>query len=208
MRRRSQTRLLPYIRRGARIVKRGVSSLIDVNATIKDSRHRVTHVDAGTARSVLIAAVVVSLMGGCGRHGNHGTWALSNGNLAGTRSASGSAINSDNVGALRARWRFPFLAKPSSGGVFAATPIVERDTVYLQDLHSNVYALNRSTGAVLWAQRFRARTDEPNALAVDGGRVYGATDAAAFALSASNGRELWRVSLASGPPQLVDIAPV
>jgi alcohol dehydrogenase (cytochrome c) len=128
--------------------------------------------------------------------------------LAGTRSASASAIDSGNVTALRVRWRFPFIAKPSSDGVFASTPIVDRDGVYVQDLQSNVYALNRATGAVLWAQRFRVRTDRPNGLAVDGGRVYGTTDRDAFALSASNGRELWRVSLASGPEQHVDGVPV
>jgi alcohol dehydrogenase (cytochrome c) len=61
---------------------------------------------------------------------------------------------------------------------------------------------------VLWAQRFRAGNDGPNGLAVDGGRVYGATDAEAFALSASNGRKLWRVHLASRREQFLDIAPV
>jgi len=51
------------------------------------------------ARSVLIAAVVASLVSGYGRQGKHGTWTLSGGDLAGTRSASGSRISSANVSA-------------------------------------------------------------------------------------------------------------
>jgi outer membrane protein assembly factor BamB len=156
----------------------------------------------------VIAAVVASLVGGCGGQGKHGTWTLSSGDLAGTRSASGSRISSDNVAALRVRWRFAFTAKPSSAGVFSSTPVVDHDTVYVQDLRSNVIALNRSTGAVRWTQQFRAPTDGPNGLAVDGGRVYGATAADAFALSASNGRELWHVQLANRREPFVDIAPV
>jgi outer membrane protein assembly factor BamB len=159
-------------------------------------------------RSVVIAAVVASLPSGCGGHGEHATWPLSSGDLAGTRSASEASINSHNVGRLRVRWRFPFTAKPSPSGSFGSTPVVDRDTVYVQDPRSNVFALNRSTGAVRWTQRLRVRNDGPNGLAVDGGRVYGATDTDAFALSASNGRELWRVHLASRREQLVDIAPV
>jgi alcohol dehydrogenase (cytochrome c) len=160
------------------------------------------------ARSVVTAAVVASLVGGCGGHGKHATWTLSSGDLAGTRSVSGSRITSDNVAALRVRWRFSFTAKPSFAGVFSSTPVVDQDTVYVQDLRSNVFALNRSTGAVRWTQQFRARTGGPNGLAVDGGRVYGATDADAFALSASNGRELWRVHLVNRREPFVDIAPV
>jgi alcohol dehydrogenase (cytochrome c) len=160
-----------------------------------------------TARSALIAAVAASLVAGCGGH-KQSTWPLSSGDLAGTRSASGSAITSENVSRLRVRWRFSFTAKPSFSGVFASTPVADNDTVYVQDLRSNVFALNRSTGALRWVQRFRASNDGPNGLAVDGGRVYGATDADAFALSASNGRELWHVHLASKREQFIDIAPV
>src|SRR5438132_4736004 len=101
-------------------------------------------------RSVVIAAVVASLPSGCGGHGEHATWPVSSGDLAGTRSASESTINSHNVGRLRVRWRFPFTAKPSLSGIFGSTPVVDRDTVYVQDLRSNVFPLNRSTGPVRW----------------------------------------------------------
>ncbi len=99
-------------------------------------------------------------------------------------------------------------AAPTYSGVFASTPVADRETVYVQDLHSNVYALDRSNGTLRWAHRYRARTDGPNGLAVDGGRVYGGTDSDAFALASDTGRELWRRHLTSAREQFVDVAPV
>jgi outer membrane protein assembly factor BamB len=163
--------------------------------------------NTGTARIAPVAAVLLTFLCGCG--GNEpSTWPTSSADLTGTRSAVRSAITSDKVAGLRVRWRFPFTAKPNFSGVYASTPVADKDTVYVQDLQSNVFALNRSTGTVRWAQRFRASNEGPNGLVVDGGRVYGATDADAFALSASNGRELWHVHLAGKREQFVDIAPV
>jgi outer membrane protein assembly factor BamB len=105
-------------------------------------------------------------------------------------------------------WRFRFSAKPSFSGRFASTPVADRETIYVQDLRSNVFALDRSTGALRWARRFRARNDGPNGLAVDRERVYGATDDDAFALSASTGKKLWRRHLTGRSEQFVDVAPV
>ena len=57
-----------------------------------------------------------------------------------------------------------------------------------QDLRSNVFALDRSTGALRWERRYHARNDGPNGLAVTSDGVYGATDTDAFALDADTGR--------------------
>ncbi|MEP6977028.1 MAG: PQQ-binding-like beta-propeller repeat protein [Thermoleophilia bacterium] len=163
------------------------------------------------ARSVCVAAgaaFVAGLVCSCGAQSEPGTWTLPNGDLAGTRAAASSSIRASNVERLRVRWRFRFTAKPSFSGVFASTPVADRDTVYVQDLRSNVFALDRSTGALRWERRYRSRNDGPNGLAVHDRRVYGATDADAFALSASTGRELWRQHLSSPTEQFVDIAPV
>ncbi len=109
---------------------------------------------------------------------------------------------------LRVRWRFRFTAQPSFAGLFASTPVADADTVFVQDLRSNVFALDRATGAVRWERRFGARNDGPNGLAVDGKRVYGATDADAFALDLSTGKVLWRRHLTGKSEQFVDVAPV
>jgi alcohol dehydrogenase (cytochrome c) len=155
-----------------------------------------------------VAAAVAGLACGCGSSGAHGAWPLPNGDLAGTRAASGSPIDAHSVARLRVRWRFRFTGRPSFSGSFASTPVADRDTVYVQDLSSNVFALDRGTGRVRWAHRYRAPNDGPNGLAVDGARVFGATDADAFALSASTGTELWRRHLTGPSEQFVDVAPV
>ena len=57
---------------------------------------------------------------------------------------------------LKVKWRFAF--KGASGfGAFSSTPISLDGTVYLQDLNSNVYALDRTTGQVKWRRRHAAR---------------------------------------------------
>jgi outer membrane protein assembly factor BamB len=143
----------------------------------------------------------------CGGSSDH-TWPTANGNLAGTRAAPDGGIDAENVGALLPRWRFRLTAKPSFSGIFASTPVADADTVYVQDLRSNVFALDRETGAVRWSHPFHARNDGPNGLAVEDGVVYGATDSDAFALRAADGTELWQRHLTSFQEQFVDVAPV
>jgi len=158
--------------------------------------------------SVALAVAAATLLGACGKRSANGVWPLPNGDLAGTRAAADARLDAGNVARLRVRWRFRFTAKPSFSGIFASNPVVDGDTVYVQDLRSNVFALDRSTGAPRWTRRYGARNDGPNGLAVAGDRVYGATDSEAFALDAATGRELWRRHLTSAVEQLVDIAPV
>jgi outer membrane protein assembly factor BamB len=152
---------------------------------------------------------MTTLLSGCETLTVHdGTWSLPNGDLAGTRYAAGSRIDTGSVGHLRVRWRFRFTGRPGFSGIFASTPVADQDTVYIEDLESNVFALRRSTGAVRWTRRFAAPNDGPNGLALGSGRVYGATDSDAFALDAATGRLLWRRHLTSPSEQFVDVAPV
>jgi outer membrane protein assembly factor BamB len=152
--------------------------------------------------------VLLLFLPGCGSDAQPAAWPSSNGDLTGTRAASGASIDSGNVGKLRVRWRFRLSGKPGFSGIFASNPIVVGDTVYVQDLRSDVFALDRTTGAVRWTHRYRAPNDGPNGLAVEGDRVYGATDSDAFALAASSGRELWHRHLTGVTEQRVDVAPV
>jgi outer membrane protein assembly factor BamB len=153
----------------------------------------------------VLAAGVFS---GCGSGGEEGSWNLPNGDRQGTRAAAVSIIDADNVSRLAPRWRFALTGARTFAGIFASTPVADADTIYLQDLQSDVYALDRESGKVRWAHRYRAANDGPNGLAVADGRVYGATDSDAFALSAQTGVELWRRHLTSASEQFVDIAPV
>jgi outer membrane protein assembly factor BamB len=160
------------------------------------------------SRTILVFALACAAgLSGCGG-GARGTWTFANGNLAGTRAADGSPITAANVGRLRIQWSFPLRAKAGSAGVFASTPVADANSIYLQDLDSDVFALNWATGAVRWSHRYAARNDGPNGLAVSSGRVFGETDDAVFALASENGRELWERHLASAAKPFVATAPI
>ncbi len=152
-------------------------------------------------------AVTAGLLWAGDAHGPSRDWPTAAGNLAATREATGSGITAQNVDRLRVQWRFGLSPGPSSSSTVASTPVTDTKTVYVQDLH-DVFALDRVTGDVRWAQRFRVQNGRASGLTVDAGRVYGATDPNVFALASSNGRVLWRRRLASTRRQLAEIAPV
>ncbi len=141
---------------------------------------------------------------------------MPNGGWSSTRTVTGSPITAANTGRFRVLWRFRFVGahvsypggSPAAIRGIVATPIVARDTVYIQDATSSVYALNRNTGAVRWEHRFRAPNFGRNGLSFSSGSVYGATDTTAFALSAKSGRLIWQRNLVSPVQQYVDIAPL
>jgi len=158
--------------------------------------------------SAVVAVVVAGASAACGGADTAGVWKLPNGDLSGTRAAVGSTIDAQSVAGLAVRWRFRLTAPPTFSGIFASTPVADADTVYLQDLRSNVFALDRSTGRPRWTRRYDAANDGPNGLALDGDRLFGATDSDVFALSASTGGELWQRHLTSAVEQFVDVAPI
>jgi alcohol dehydrogenase (cytochrome c) len=135
-------------------------------------------------------------------------WPAPNGNLAGTRAALGSPIDAANVAHLRLAWRFRLTARPGLSGIFASTPLVLGGRVYLQDLESNVYALDAADGRLVWRTRFRRRDDGPNGLGAGYGRIYGNTDVSAFALNARTGAIVWTRRLVRSANESIDIAPV
>ncbi len=134
-------------------------------------------------------------------------WPVAQGNLAGTRAAV-SSIRADTIARLRVAWRFPITAVTGYGGM-TATPLIAGETVYLQDMRSNVFALDRATGAVRWQRLFDVPTIGPNGLALGYGMVFGAIGdtAEVFALDAASGALIWRVRLSNNPFEGIDMAP-
>ena len=119
-------------------------------------------------------------------------WSLANGDLGNARVVSQSEISAANVAQLGVAWTMPLTAS-SIYGTFAANPVTDaHGVVYLQDLASNVFAVDLHSGQVLWTRRYNSQDIGPNGVVVADGRVYGATAAFAFALDAKTGRELWR----------------
>ncbi len=144
---------------------------------------------------------------GCGGAGEDdgqrprpGEWPSPNGDAANHRRVDGP-IDAASVGRLRVAWRMPL----SAG--YAATPIVVDGVVYVQDLQSNVFAIDLASGRPLWTKAYGENDIGPNGVAVVDGQVFGATGTRAFALDAQSGRQRWAVTLAHRPGDAIDMAP-
>jgi outer membrane protein assembly factor BamB len=158
--------------------------------------------------TILAKAGAVLLLGGCGGDDTAGTWALPNAGLTGSRAAADSAIDASSASRLTVRWRYPLQGRPGYAGLFASTPVVDAETVYLIDLNSNIVALERGDGRLRWIHRYAVANSGPNGVAVDERRVYAVTDTAAVALSKKTGQEVWHRRLTSATEQFVQTAPV
>ena len=119
------------------------------------------------------------------------TWSLANYDYANTRDAVGSSISSENVKKLGVAWTFKVTGS-SIYGALATSPIVVNGTVYLQDLQSNVYAIDLQSGSLKWEKQYSASVVGPNGVAVDQGKVFVASSPEIVtALDAATGNEIW-----------------
>jgi len=135
-------------------------------------------------------------------------WPSHNYDLSNSRATTQSDINSGNVATLKKKWTFRL---PYTGqfGAFTSNPIVLDGIVYIQDPDSNVYALNESTGAVVWKHTYNSATPSggPNGVAAGYGMLFGATSKAEFALDLKTGKQLWIHSLIRNSKEGIDMAP-
>jgi outer membrane protein assembly factor BamB len=118
----------------------------------------------------------------------------------------GGPIDSANVSQLAVAWTLPLTSK-SEYGSYSSAPIVANGVVYSQDLDSNVQAISLKTGKVIWTKTYNSPDQGPNGLVVQGGRVFGATTNAAFALNEKTGEQVWSVPLARNEHEGIDMAP-
>lgn len=129
--------------------------------------------------------------------------------LAGTRANLAASIDATNVGTLEEVWQFPVAAQGGWGGMTSSVLVVG-ETVYVHDMESNVFALDRETGSLRWEHRYDIPSGGPNGVAIGYGLIFGTTgdEAGVFALDAVTGQEVWRVRLAAGPATSTDMAPL
>lgn len=120
-----------------------------------------------------------------------GTWPQANYDYANTRNAATSLISSHNVNQLGVAWTFQ-VTGVSTYGALATSPIVVNGIVYLQDLQSNVYAIDLASGALKWEKLYNAYNRGPNGVAVDQGKVFVESSMQTIAaLDAATGTQLW-----------------
>jgi glucose dehydrogenase len=127
--------------------------------------------------------------------------------MANTRDVA-SSITTSNVSRLGVAWTVPLrISTAHTDGAYASTPVVVHGVVYVQDLESNVTAIRLATGQVLWRHDYNSPNGGPDGVTVADGVVYGATNHAAFALSATTGRQLWSRSLIRNDHEGIAMAP-
>jgi glucose dehydrogenase len=128
-----------------------------------------------------------------------------NNDLSNTRSVKGP-ITSANVKQLKSAWTVALTAR-SQYGAYASVPVITGGVVYSQDLESNVQAIDRATGDVLWEKAYHSPDQGPNGIVVGGGRVFGATATSAFALDQKTGKEIWSTKLIRNDEEGIDMSP-
>ncbi len=133
-----------------------------------------------------------------------GSWAQANYDYANTRDATQSTISSQNVNTLGVAWTSK-VSGVAAYGSLATSPLVVNGTVYLQDLASNVYAIDLQTGKLKWEKRYNASSLGPNGPAVDNGKVFVESNAQTVAaLDANTGNQLWSKQIAPASTQAID----
>src|SRR5580693_8224780 len=134
-------------------------------------------------------------------------WTQPDADLASTRYVA-SSITSADVSTLGVAWTVPLTIPTShTDGAYAATPVIVNGVVYAQDLESNVMAISLATGKVLWRHAYDSPNGGPDGVNVAHAVVYGATNHAAFALSAATGRQLWIRTLTRNDHEGIGMAP-
>ena len=137
-----------------------------------------------------------------------GNWTVAQGDLASTRQAVGSAITAATVGQLGVAWTVPITVSGNFSGITANAVILD-GVVYLQDMQSNVFALDAASGQSLWQTNYNVPSNGPNGVALGYGLLYAATGdtSVAFALNPQTGEQVWAVDLSSHDHECIDMAP-
>jgi alcohol dehydrogenase (cytochrome c) len=186
--------------------------LIEAMRTVSRTRRRglaVCVAIAATAGLAAAAAASTAVRSTSAVSAQAGQWALPGANPQNTRDVA-SPINSTNVSTLTQAWSVPIQAQ-GAFGTFASTSVVVGGVVYAQDIDSNVYAIDLSTGKLLWFQKYDSTDAGPNGIvlgSIDGVEtVFGATATDAFAIQAATGEQLWSVNITADKQSGIDMAP-
>ncbi len=133
-------------------------------------------------------------------------WPTANQDYANTRSAVHASITSKNISNLGLAWTLPIVGI-SEWGAATTNPVILGNTVYFQDLKSNVYAVDLATGKRLWIKQYNMDNGGPNGVAVGYGKIFAVKGHYAVAALDTQGKELWSVTLPTNNNVGIDIQP-
>jgi quinohemoprotein ethanol dehydrogenase len=136
---------------------------------------------------------------------NNTNWPSYGNDLGAMRFQNLDQINPSNVATLQPAWIFHTTVMNMNTS-FESQPIIIDGVLYVSSPHGHVFALDATTGALKWT--FNPNLGAPlselaiccgqtnRGVAVGDGRVYvGQLDATLIALDASNGQQIWKVTV-------------
>jgi outer membrane protein assembly factor BamB len=128
-------------------------------------------------------------------------WPLPGLDYSNSRAAVRSPINASNIGKMTVAWQV------ATSGALTTAVVVVGDTVYAEDDHGVVVAVDAATGRTLWQSAPAGFTVGPEGVVVGWGLVFAATPNGVEALDQSTGRVVWTRELTTTPTSGVDIQP-
>ena len=131
-------------------------------------------------------------------------WPTANQNYSNTRAAVGSKIDASNVSKLGVVWSFP-IKGVSEWGAAATNPLILGNTVYLQDLKSNIYAIDFKTGKQLWTKEYNLDLVGPTGPAIGYGKIFAIKGHYEVAALDMKGNELWSTKISDNENVGMDI---
>ena len=131
-------------------------------------------------------------------------WPTANQNFSNTRAAVNSKIDSSNVSGLGVFWSFP-IKGISEWGAATTNPLILGNTVYFQDLKSNVYAVDFKNGKELWMKEYNEDSGAPSGLSVGYGKIFAMKGHFEIVALDMKGNELWKSTISEDPNIGVDI---
>ena len=137
-------------------------------------------------------------------------WLTENRTMAQDRSVKGSTISAATVSGLTQAWSLN-VEGSSAFGILTSNPIVLGDQVYLLDANSNLYAIDRESGELLWNNRHDQPVPSggPNGIAVGYGLlVHSVGNAGVVAVDQQTGEEIWSVDITGPKGEGVVMAPL
>ncbi|WP_028785649.1 PQQ-binding-like beta-propeller repeat protein [Terracoccus sp. 273MFTsu3.1] len=165
-------------------------------------RHARLWVAAGIAGTLLVGGQAAAAPGGNG-------WNSAGGDRQNTRyAASETKISAATVGGLTKKWEL------TTGGDVSATPAVDGSRVYVPDWAGNLYAVNRSTGAIVWQRTITSYTGIPgdkaratpavtdSAIVIGNQGPFGG-GGAVMAIDKNTGALLWKTQVESHPAAII-----
>jgi len=136
-------------------------------------------------------------------------WPMANRDLASSRATTDSPITAATVAGLAEAWRAPM---PGVGttGVLATNPLIAGGAVFVQDLRSNVVALDLATGAERWRTEAESLVVGPNGPALGYDMIFAVEGRnTVVARDAVDGTERWRIDVpVATRTEGIDIQPV